>query len=108
MEHLARVWTAGAVDHIEIIQLENPLSFLQQYPGRKVGTLVDEQAVHLNAFTWNTEDLILFGSEKDGLPEEVLALLDATVYIPALGHTDCLNVAVSFGIVVEKAVSQLR
>ena len=104
MEHMARVWTAGAVNHIEIIILEDPIDFLQNYAGRKVGTLVNEQAQHLNDFSWQAEDLILFGSEKDGLPEEVIQSLDATVYIPSFGHTDCLNVAVSFGIVVEKAM----
>lgn len=104
MEHLARVWTAGAVDHIEIIKLDDPVSFLSSYEGRKVGTLVNASAEHLNNFSWAADDLILFGSEKEGLDQEVVDLLDAFVYIPALGQTNCLNVAVSFGIVVEKAV----
>lgn len=105
MEHMARVWTAGAIHHIEIIKLDDPLTFLKEYKGRRVGTIVRETAHHLNDFQWQKDDLILFGSEKDGLPEEVIALLDAAVYIPSLGHTDCLNVAVSFGVVVEKAVA---
>lgn len=105
MEHLARVWTAGAVDHIEIIKIEDPAAFLQAHPGRKVGTLVDEQAEHLNDFHWLSNDLIIFGSEKDGLPPAIVDLLDARVYIPAIGHTNCLNVAVSFGIFVQQAIS---
>ena len=104
MEHLARVWTAGAVDYIEIIKIEDPVQFLADYPGRKVGTLINEDAVHLNDMVWQAEDLILFGSEKDGLADDVVQLLDAVVYVPSIGHTDCLNVAVTFGIVVEKAV----
>ena len=107
MEHLARVWTAGAVDHIQIIKVNDPVVFLAGYPGRKVGTLINKDAVHLNNMAWQAEDLILFGSEKDGLPGPVIDLLDAAVYVPSLGHTDCLNVAVTFGIVVEKAVQVL-
>ena len=107
MEHLARVWTAGAVDHIEIIKIDSAVDFLQAYQGRKVGTLVDEQAVHLSQFIWEPNDLIIFGSEKEGLPPEVVELLDARVYIPAIGQTNCLNVAVSFGIVVQNAIQQL-
>ncbi len=107
MAHLARVWTAGAVDHIEIIKIEAPVKFLADYPGRKVGTLINEDAVHLNDMLWQAEDLILFGSEKDGLSEDVVKLLDAVVYVPSIGHTNCLNVAVTFGIVVEKAVQVL-
>jgi tRNA G18 (ribose-2'-O)-methylase SpoU len=103
MEHMARVWTAGAVEHIEIITLTAIDTFLEQYPGRLIGTIVNEQAYHLNDFQFQPDDLILFGSEKEGLPPEVIKKLAAGVYIPALGVTDCLNVAVSFGIVVEKA-----
>jgi tRNA G18 (ribose-2'-O)-methylase SpoU len=105
MEHMARVWTAGAVEHIEIIIVADILSFLEQHAGRLIGTIVNEQANHLNEFQFQRDDLILFGSEKVGLPPAVIEKLDAGVYIPAQGKTDCLNVAVSFGIVVEKAVS---
>ncbi|PSR13585.1 MAG: rRNA methylase [Bacteroidetes bacterium] len=104
IQHLARVWTAGAVDHIEIITITDPLAFLAQYPGRKVGTLVNEAAAHLRDFNFQPPDLLLFGSEKTGLPPAIIDLLDAAVYIPSRGHTDCLNVAVSFGIVVEHAI----
>ena len=104
MEHMARVWTAGAVEHIEIIIVDDPMAFLQTHQGRKIGTLVNEQAVHLNDFVFQKDDLILFGSEKEGLPDAIIQELDAAVYIPALGHTNCLNVAVSFGIVVNRAV----
>ena len=107
MEHLARVWTAGAVDHIEIIKVDDPVQFLTEHPGRKVGTIINDAAVHLNEMTWQQEDLILFGSEKEGLPTAVVNQLDAAVYVPGRGHTNCLNVAVTFGIVVEKAVQAL-
>lgn len=105
MEHMARVWTAGAIEYIEIIIVTDVLSLLTQHNGRLIGTLVNEEAQHLNDFHFQADDLILFGSEKEGLPQEVIAKLDAAVYIPAIGQTNCLNVAVSFGVVVEKAVN---
>lgn len=108
MEHMARVWTAGAVEHIDIIIVEDIDSFLAQYQGRIIGTIVNEQAHHLNDFQFQADDLILFGSEKDGLPQPVIDQLAAAVYIPAIGKTDCLNVAVSFGIVVEKAATKVE
>lgn len=103
MEHLARVWTAGAVDHIDIITIDDPLAFLGEHKGRIVGTLVNDSAVHLTDFAFDEGDLILFGSEKEGLPVDIQALLDERIYIPAKGHTNCLNVAVTFGIVVQAA-----
>jgi len=103
MAHMARVWTAGAVEHIEIIIIEDPIAFLQNHKGRKIGTLVNEQAKHLGDFKFAPTDLIIFGSEKEGLDKEAISLLDSAVYIPSLGKTNCLNVAVSFGVVVNKA-----
>lgn len=109
MAHMAKVWTAGAIDHIEIIKIEEDINdFLIQYEGRKVATLVDENAKHLNEVQFEANDLLIFGSEKEGLEPEVLPLIDQAVYIPAIGHTPCLNVAVTFGIVLHQALKTLE
>lgn len=108
MAHMAKVWTAGAIDHIEIINIENPIDFLENYEGRTVGTIVNETATHLNNFQFEKTDLIIFGSEKEGLPTDIINQLTEAVYIPAKGVTDCLNVAVTFGIVVNSALLGLR
>ncbi|CAA6815906.1 MAG: rRNA methylase [uncultured Aureispira sp.] len=109
MAHMAKVWTAGAIDHIEIIKIEEDIKdFLANYEGRKVATLVDEKAKHLNAVQFESNDLLIFGSEKEGLPSDVLPLIDQGVYIPAIGHTPCLNVAVTFGIVLHQALKTLE
>ena len=81
---------------------------MQNHKGRKIGTLVKDTAIHLQDFNFEQEDLILFGSEKEGLPSEVIELLDASIYIPAIGYTNCLNVAVSFGIVMQQAILSLE
>lgn len=107
MNHLARVWTAGAIEHIAIEKVTDIDAFLAAYPGRKVATLLDPSAQHLSAFAFQPDDLILFGPEREGLPPATLAHLDARVYLPASGHTPCLNVAVTFGIVLHAAVQQL-
>ena len=104
MAHMAKVWTAGAIDHIEIIRVEDPLEFLTNYEGRKIGTIVNEAAQHLNDFKFEANDLLIFGSERDGLPKDTIEILDEGVYIPQVGHTNCLNVAVTFGIVVHQAL----
>lgn len=107
MAHMAKVWTAGAIDHIEIIRVENPLEFLTNYEGRKIGTIVNESTKHLNEFKFEREDLLIFGSEKDGLPEDIIEIINEGVYIPQVGYTNCLNVAVTFGIVVHQALKDL-
>ncbi len=108
MEHLARVWTAGAINHIDIEIVEDPIAFLSEYQGRKIATLVNESSNQLNDFQFQPHDIILFGSEKDGLEDRAIPLMDASVYVPAIGHTPCLNVAVTFGIVMHQAFSSLK
>ncbi len=108
MAHLAKVWTAGAIDHIEIILIENPLEFFKNYQGRTVATIINEKANHLNNFQFEDTDLIIFGSERDGLPKSIVEAITEAVYIPAIGKTNCLNVAVTFGIVVHQALLSLK
>jgi tRNA G18 (ribose-2'-O)-methylase SpoU len=107
MAHMAKVWTAGAIDHIEIEKIEDLEVFLTNYEGRKIATLVDTTAQNLQDFAFEANDLLLFGSEKAGLPEAILPLIDHRVYIPAVGHTPCLNVAVTFGIVLHQALHSI-
>lgn len=108
MNHLARVWTAGAIEFIDIIKVPNVYQFLKDYNGRKVATLLDTNAKHLPDFAFQAQDLIIFGSEKEGLDQDALPLIDESIYIPALGNTPCLNVAVTFGIVVNQAITQIQ
>ena len=98
MEHLARVWTAGAIEFMEIKKVEHIDSFLSDHPGRKIATIIDPKAKHLVDFQFEKEDLLILGPEKEGLPEDVVQTADQCVFIPGKGNTDCLNVSVSLGI----------
>lgn len=103
MQHMARVWTAGAVDHVEIEIVANPIEFIESYDGRVIGTMLDKTAVYLSEFEFEKNDLIIMGSEKEGLPIEASSITSANVYIPQIGVTDCLNVSVTLGIVLHEA-----
>lgn len=107
MEHMARVWTAGAINFVDIKKIDNAEIFLKNYPGRKIVTVLDKSAEHLNKFNFNKEDLIIFGNEKDGFPESLIECIDKKIYIPSLGQTPCLNVAVTFGITIFHALNTL-
>lgn len=108
MNHMARVWTAGAIEYIDVLSIEEVPVFLQNYAGRTLATVVDPGASPLGEFVFEKEDLIIMGSEKEGLPEDIIALCDAAVHLPAVGHTDCLNVSVSLGIFLYAAQQQQR
>ncbi len=106
MNHLARVWTAGAIEFVEIIKISDCISFLDNYKGRKIATYINATAEHLQHFTFQMNDLILMGSEKQGLSTSILEKCDHAVYIPGLGQTSCLNVSVSLGILLYAAQHQ--
>ena len=106
MNHLARVWTAGAVDHITIISVDHPIEFMNSWNGRIVATMVDEQALPLIDYKSEGGDLIVMGPEKKGLPVLQLKEDPIAVYLPNQGITDCLNVSVMAGIMLYHATSR--
>ncbi|WP_296219514.1 tRNA (cytidine(34)-2'-O)-methyltransferase [uncultured Sphingomonas sp.] len=53
-------------------------------------------------------DILLFGSESAGVPDDVHACADLAVRIPLLSGMRSLNVAVSAGIILAEALRQLR
>lgn len=108
MAHMARVWTAGAIEYIDIVKVDDVGHFLASYKGRVVATKVDPSASVLSSFQFKDGDLIIMGPEKDGLPEGISSFIDESVYLPQKGNTSCLNVAVTFGIVMQQAIQQTQ
>lgn len=104
MQHMARVWSAGALDYISIETVVDINEFLAQYNGRKIATIVSVKAIPFQQFRFEENDLIIMGSEKEGIPLNIESECTCSVFIPQLGHTNSLNVSVAFGIFINKAV----
>ncbi len=107
LEHMARVWTAGAFDHINIERVSDIKDFFRTYSGRKVATVIDKRAKDLHEFEFLPNDLLIMGPEKSGLPFSIRALCDKKVVLKHNGHTDCLNVSVMLGICLYQAQNQM-
>lgn len=105
MEHMAKVWTAGAIDHIQIEVIDDIHPFFRNYQGRKIATVVDDRAEYLQSFQFQNNDLIVMGPEKEGLPFATRTLCDHKVFLPNQGETECLNVSVMLGILLYKALT---
>ncbi len=74
-------------------------------PGRLV-LFTTRGAVSLADFTFEADDLLLFGRETAGVPEAVHAAADARVFIPIRPETRSLNLAVSAGIALWEGLRQ--
>lgn len=59
-------------------------------------------------FSYNENDILLFGRESAGVPEDVANSCDAKVTIPMQENMRSLNVAVSVGIVLGEVKRQLK
>lgn len=75
-------------------------------PGRLV-LFTTRGATPLTDFVFQSDDVLLFGRETAGVPDEVHAAADARVFIPIRPETRSLNLSVSAGIGVWEAVRQV-
>ena len=101
-----RTVSAGAFEKIEWQRVADPISFLADFPGRRVATVPSQGATSLFEFRFRESDLLLLGAERAGLPPETLNRCEAQITIPQRGVTESLNVAVASGIVLAERQRQ--
>jgi tRNA (cytidine/uridine-2'-O-)-methyltransferase len=92
--------SAGAFFMIQWVVIDDPLKFLNHYDGRFVATLPAQSAASLFGFSFLPSDLIIFGSEGNGIPTEIQGLCDCALAIPCAGQTQSLNLSVAVSIVL--------
>ena len=76
-------------------------------PGRLV-LFTTRGATTLSDFTFEADDVLLFGRETAGAPDHVHAAADARVFIPIRPETRSLNLSVSAGIGLWEGLRQTR
>ena len=74
-------------------------------PGRLV-LFTTKGATPLNAFAFEPDDVLLFGSESSGAPDFVHQAADARVVIPIRPEARSLNLSVSAGIALWEGLRQ--
>lgn len=73
-----------------------------------IATSPREGSIPLNEFDISAPCAIFFGTEKEGLHEEVLQDADACIKIPMYGFTDSLNISVAAAIIIQNLSTRLR
>ena len=74
--------------------------------GSRLILLTTRAATQLDQFSFRTDDILLFGRESAGVPEDIHSAADARVAIPLTPPARSLNVAISAGIVLWEALKQ--
>lgn len=111
VEHKAlRSAARGAETWIPVQNWESPLDSIAaaKRAGQAVIALeLTPDAQEIDAFTWPTSGLLVLGNEELGVPPEILAQCDQTIYIPMYGRKNSLNVALAFAICANSARQKL-
>ncbi|GGD26016.1 TrmH family RNA methyltransferase [Flavobacterium orientale] len=101
----------GAQKWVDIYRFENSTSCMKAM--RKKGyqiiaTTPHDQSTDLTSFAITKPSALFFGTEKDGLSEEVLQEADGMIHIPMVGFTESLNISVSAAILLQHLSDRLR
>ena len=84
---------------------ERFLKWKQNHQIQLIGTS-DSANTHYRDFSYSRDMILLMGSEREGLPEEMLRVCDENVKIPMHGSADSLNLAVATGIFLYEITNQ--
>ncbi len=79
--------------------VEQFVSWVKQHKPQLVGT-ADKASMDYRAMHYNTNMILLMGSERQGIPDALAEICDEIVSIPMRGTCDSLNLAVATGVML--------
>ena len=88
----------GSLFRTKIVTVSDVPSFVSaaQKNGRRVlAAELTDNALSLSDASLTSSDIVMIGNEGHGIPSELSAICDASVYIPISKKTESLNAAVA-------------
>lgn len=73
-----------------------------------IATTPHNDSCMLHEFDITKPSALFFGTERDGLSEEVIKQADGFLKIPMVGYTESLNISVSAAIIIQDVTNRLR
>ncbi len=101
----------GAQQWVDIYRYKTTtdcIDSLRQKGYKIVATTPHGDNCSLTNFKLDGKSALFFGTERDGLSNEVLEKADSFLKIPMVGFTESLNISVSAAIILHTLTSQLR
>ncbi len=84
------------------------VSTLREKGYQIIATTPHEQDCLLEDFDISKPSALFFGTEKEGLSEEIMNQADGFLKIPMVGFTESLNISVSAAIIIQNLTTRLR
>lgn len=101
----------GAQKWVDIIRHKNSLECIASLRSKGYQIIANSphnDSTFLEDFDISRPSAIFFGTEKEGLSEEVLKNADGFLKIPMVGFTESLNISVSAAIIIQNLMQRLR
>ena len=108
-----RALKRAGMDYLAMSRLTRHVNFetfeaVRRASGRRLVLFTTKAGTRYTDFAFAADDILLFGRESAGVPEDVHALADARVTIPMEGGGRSLNLAVAVGMAASEALRQVR
>lgn len=101
----------GAQKWVDINKFESVADCLTTLKGKGyqiIATTPHENDCLLDDFDITKPSALFFGTERDGLSEEILNAADGFLKIPMVGFTESLNISVSAAIIIQNLMGRLH
>ena len=102
----------AGMDYLEIAAIREHADFAafetwRRGSGRRLVLMTKKAETPYTAFSFRRDDILIFGRESAGVPEDVRAVADAELRIPIRPEARSLNLGMSAAIALSEAVRQL-
>lgn len=101
----------GAQKWVDVNRFENISDCITTLKGKGyqiIATTPHENDCMLDDFDISKPSALFFGTERDGLSQEVLDQADGFLKIPMVGFTESLNISVSAAIIIQNLMGRLH
>jgi tRNA (guanosine-2'-O-)-methyltransferase len=88
--------------------MQNCIDSVKENGYQIIATTPHNDSCLLHEFDITKRSAIFFGTEKQGLSQEVIDQADGFLKIPMVGFTESLNISVSAAIIIQDITSRLR
>jgi tRNA (guanosine-2'-O-)-methyltransferase len=96
------------VDINRFNSMQNCIDSLKEKGYQIIATTPHNDSCMLHEFDITKRSAIFFGTERDGLSQEVIEQADGYLKIPMVGFTESLNISVSAAIIIQDITNRLR
>ena len=94
------------LDNVDVVRHMSWETFQQTYKGKRLVLMTTHGSVPHTQFQFDKDDILLFGRESAGVPEDVHNYVDARIRIPMKQNERSINLAMSCAIAVSEAMRQ--